>query len=164
MKRTVPLFVSIVGMLLSVTLMPGASLGEMLGASAPDFVLTDSEGRPFQLSKKLDKHVVLVHMQVFCYECRQEVPLINQIVKEYLDIHIVAISTGNDEAEVSEFKKVFDVHYPILPDPDKVVLKKYSINSVPHIDVIDKTGTIRYRGEIHSLAEFKSILDGILQK
>lgn len=80
MKRTVTLFVSIVGMLLSVTLMPGASRGEMLGAGAPDFVLTDSEGCSFQLSKKLDKHVVLVHMQVFCYECRQEVPLINQIV------------------------------------------------------------------------------------
>ena len=165
MKRRVNLFSLMVGISLSIILMTsGTSTGEMLGSDAPDFVLTDLNGRPFQLTQNLDKHIILVYMQVYCHTCRQEVPLINQIQREYPNIHVIGISLGNDEAEVSEFKKVFHAQFTILPDPKKEILKKYLVSTVPLIDVIDKTGTIRYRGKLDALQDFKDILDAILQE
>ena len=164
MKKRLSLFSAIAGTLLCIELMiPGISSGEMLGSDAPDFTLADSKGNPFKLSQNLDKYVVLVYMQAYCHTCREDVPLINQIYSEYPNIHVIGILIGNDEVEASEFKKAFHTQFLILPDPKKKVLRKYAISTVPLIDVIDKTGTIRFRGKLDSLTEFKDILDGILK-
>lgn len=135
----------------------------MVGSDAPDFSLTDLQGNLLQLSKVRDKPVMLVHMQVYCHTCREEIPLINQIYREYKNVYVMALAIGNDKAEVSEFVKLFHPEFPILPDPRKQILQKYFITTVPLIDLIDKTGTIRYRGKLDSLSGFKGILEDLLK-
>ncbi|MBI1987891.1 MAG: redoxin domain-containing protein [Nitrospinae bacterium] len=154
------------GLLLSVVLwlLPASLLaGDIVGSDAPDFSLTDLQGKLVQLSKIRDKPVMLVHMQVYCHTCREEVPMINQIYREYKNVYVMALAIGNDRAEVSEFVKIFHAEFPILPDPRKQILQNYFIPTVPLIDLIDKTGTIRYRGKLDSLPEFKGILEDILK-
>ncbi|MBI2875940.1 MAG: redoxin domain-containing protein [Candidatus Tectomicrobia bacterium] len=137
--------------------------GDIVGSDAPDFSLADLQGNTVQLSKIRDKPVVLVHMQVYCHTCREEVPLINQIYREYKNVRVLAVAVGNDSAEVSDFIKAFHAEFPILPDPQKQILKRYFLSTVPLIDLIDKSGTIRYRGKLHSMPEFKSILEDLLK-
>jgi len=138
---------------------------DMLGSEAPDFTLLDLEGRPFTLSQHLGKTIMLIHFNVYCHTCREDVPLINEINKiyrRYKDIEIVGIAIGNDREETAEFKRVFKAEFMLLPDPKKEVYKKYFVATVPLVDIIDRSGTIRYRGKFPSAQQLRQILDKIM--
>ncbi len=71
-----------VAALLVVTLcMPAAA--DMLGVEAVDFSLTDVDGSAVSLSTFSDRIVVLVHLNTYCYSCREEVPLLNEIQMQF---------------------------------------------------------------------------------
>jgi peroxiredoxin len=138
---------------------------DMLGSEAPDFTLRDLEGKPFKLSQYLGKTIMLVHFNVYCHTCREDVPMINEVnrlYRKYPDLQIVGIAIGNNEKETAEFKKAFKAEFLVLPDPKKEVYKKYFVATVPLVDIIDKSGTIRYRGKFPSYEELKTILDKII--
>jgi peroxiredoxin len=140
---------------------------DMLGSEAPDFTLQDLDGKPFRLSQYLGQTVMLVHFNVYCGPCREDVPLINkinQLYYNYGDFQIVGIAMGNDETETGEFKEAFKPEFLILPDPKKEVYKKYFVSTIPLVDIIDKSGTIRYRGKFPSYEELKVILDNMIVK
>lgn len=137
---------------------------EIVGSDAPDFSLADLQGNLMQLSKIQDRPMMLVHLQVYCQACREEIPRINRIYREYPNLHVLAVAIGNDPAEVAEFVKTSQAELPILPDPQRLVLKRYFVNAVPLIDLIDRSGTLRYRGQPDSLPELKAILEDLLKE
>jgi peroxiredoxin len=144
---------------------PQNAVSNMLGSDAPDFTLQNLEGKPFKLSKYLGQTIMLVHFNVYCQTCREDIPLINKINQLYLkyrDFQIVGIAIGNDETEAGEFKEAFKPEFLILPDPKKEVYKKYFVGTVPSIDIIDKRGTIFYRGNFPSYKELKTVLDKMI--
>ena len=94
----------------------------------------------------------------------EEVSLFNKIYREHKDIQVIAIAIGNDNEETRTFKKSFKAEFLLLSDPQKEVYKKYFVHTVPLIDVIDRTGTIRYRGKIGVYAEFASIMEKIIKE
>lgn len=137
---------------------------EIVGSDAPDFSLADLQGNRVQLSKIQDRPVMLVHLQIYCQACREEVPRINRIYREYPNLQVLAVALGNDPAEVAEFVKTSQAEFPILPDPQRQVLKRYFVNAVPLIDLIDRSGTLRYRGQPDSLPELRAILEDLLKE
>ena len=145
--------------------LPRLAMADMLGAEAPDFTLRDLNGKPFILSQYLGKAIMLVHFNVYCHTCREDVPLINevnQIYHKYKDLQVIGVAIGNDEKETSEFREAFKAKFFMLPDPKKEVYKKYFVATVPLVDIIDRSGTIRYRGKLPTYEELKSILDRII--
>jgi peroxiredoxin len=136
----------------------------MLGTAAPDFSLKDLEGNRVLLSDFSGKPVLLIHLNAYCHTCREEVPLFNKIYRENKDIQVVAIAIGNDNEEALTFKKNFKAEFLLLTDPQQEVYQQYYVHTVPLIDVIDRTGTIRYRGKIGVYAEFASIMENIVNE
>jgi peroxiredoxin len=136
----------------------------MFGTAAPDFSLKDLEGNIVSLSHFSGKPVLLIHLNAYCYSCREEVPLFNKIYREHKDIQVIAIAIGNDNEETRTFKKSFKAEFLLLPDPQQEVYKKYFVHTVPLVDFIDKTGTIRYRGKIGVYAEFASVMEKIIKE
>ena len=61
--------------------------------------------------------------------------------------------------EVDEFKKNFKPDYELVPDPQKEIYTKYFVRTVPLIDIIDRTGTIRYRGKLPIEAELAPVME-----
>jgi len=137
---------------------------DMFGTAAPDFSLKDLEGNTVSLSQFSGKPVLLIHLNTYCHTCREEVPLFNKIYREHKDIQVIAIVIGNDNEETRTFKKSFKAEFLLLPDPQQEVYKKYFVHRVPLVDVIDKTGTIRYRGKIGVYAEFASVMEKIIKE
>lgn len=137
---------------------------DMFGTAAPDFSLKDLEGNIVSLSQFSGKPVLLIHLNTYCHSCREEVPLFNKIYREHKDIQVVAIFIGNDNEETRTFKKRFKAEFLLLTDPQQEVYKKYFVHTVPLIDVIDRTGTIRYRGKMGVYAEFVSIMEKIIKE
>lgn len=150
--------------LLILLVLPQLAMADMLGSEAPDFSLKALEGNPVSLSRYHGKVVMLIHFNVYCHTCREEVPLINQIQRRHKNLQIIGIAIGNDREETLEFKKNYQPEFLLVPDPGKEVFKKYFVATVPLIDVIDRTGTIRYRGKFPGYEEFNSILEKIVEE
>src|SRR3954454_24302060 len=84
--------------------------------AAPDFTLTDLEGRPLQLSAFRGKVVLLDFWATWCAPCKVEVPHLVALQKKYepRGLHIIGISMDDDAAPVKIFSREFGVNYPIV--------------------------------------------------
>jgi peroxiredoxin len=107
---------------------------------------------------------MLFHFNTYCHTCRQEVPTINKIQKNYPDLKVVGIAIGNDKKEVETFRTTFKSSYTILPDPEQKLYREYFVHTVPLVDIIDKTGTIRYRGKITNYEDFESVMKKLIEE
>lgn len=150
--------------LLTLLLLPQIAIGDMIGSEAPDFSLKDIEGNIISLSRFYGNVVMLFHFNAYCHTCQEEVPIINKIHLNYKDLQIIGIAIGNDNREAIEFKKNFRPKFLLVTDPQQKAYKNYYVYSVPLIDIIDRTGTIRYRGNFTSYAEFNSIMEKIIKE
>ena len=142
----------------------GAALADMTGVEAPDFSLQDIDGNLVSLSRLSNTVVMLVHFNTYCHSCREEVPKINSIARKYKNLRVIGIAIANDPEEVAEFKKNFKPDYELVPDPQKELYTKYAVRTVPLVDIIDRTGTIRYRGGVPADAEIAPIMDQVLKE
>jgi peroxiredoxin len=149
---------------LVLVLIPHGAMGGMLGAEAPDFSLRDLKGNPVSLSGFSGTPVVIFHFNTYCHSCREEVPIINRLQKEHKGVQLVGIAIGNDERETREFKASFKAEFLLVPDPQKEVYENYFVHTVPLIDIVDRTGTIRYRGKFPGDVEFRSIIEKIVEE
>ncbi len=144
-------------------LFPWLASADMVGESAPDFSVKDLNGNLVTLSQVTYKTVMLFHFNVYCHSCREEVPLINTIQRNNKDLKIIGIAIGNDNNETLEFQKKFKPEFTLIPDPKQELYRSYFVYTVPLIDIIDTTGTIRYRGKMGDYKAFQSAMDEIVK-
>jgi peroxiredoxin len=112
---------------------------------APDFTLSDLDGKNVTLSKFRGKVVLLNFWNTWCGPCRAEMPSLNNLFLELKDKGLVVLSISIDTSEepvrafISERKIVF----PVLMDKkQKVYAKKYFLYGLPVTFLIDKKGII----------------------
>lgn len=127
-----------------------------VGHAAPDFVLTDLEGKTHQLSAHRGKLVVLEWFNPLCpfvKYAHTEGPLVSMAAEQVgKGVVWLAINSGGEghqgfapEANV-EAATAFGMKHPILRDPDGVVGRLYGAEKTPHMFVIDEAGTLVYAG------------------
>ena len=144
-------------------ILPRPVSADMVGESAPDFSAKDVSGAVVSLSQFSYKTVMLFHFNVYCHTCREEVPLVNTIQRNNKDLKILGIAIGNDSREVLEFQRNFKPEFTLIPDPQQELYKSFYVYTVPLVDIIDTTGTIRYRGKIGDYQAFQSAMNEIMQ-
>lgn len=130
----------------------------VLGQPAPDFSLTDLEGKTHELSAYKGKTVVLEWFNPDC-------PFVNQshtegtlkgMAKNFIgdDLVWLAINSnaegmqGHGKAANEAGRDRYGITYPILLDPTGEVGRAYGAKRTPHMYVIDPTGKLVYRGAI----------------
>jgi len=115
-----------------------------VGKLAPDFELTDMNGKQYRLKDLKGKVVVLNFWFTTCVPCIAEMPELNSIKEKYKDREIVFLGLGRDPAGlIKDFLKKHVFDYTLLPDAINAA-EAYSISIYPTSIVIDRTGTIRY--------------------
>jgi peroxiredoxin len=148
------------GMLLVATALFAAP---QIGEKAPDFTLTDTEGRSHSLADFRGKHVVLEWINHGCPFVKKHYDSGNMqaLQKRFTDEGVVwlAINTsksgeqGNMSPE--EWKKASAekkaAHTSVLLDPDGKVGRAYEAKVTPHMFIIDPEGTLIYNGAIDSI-------------
>ena len=149
-----------------VLLMLGASVGSAIeiGASAPDFSLTDINGKTVSLSAFNGKVVILDFFAGWCPPCRQEIPDFIELEKSYGDkgfamIGVALVSAG----EAREFAGKMGINYPVLIDDGKASEIYGPVRSIPTTFIIDKNGKIAkiyigYREKAVFEADIKELL------
>jgi peroxiredoxin len=120
-----------------------------VGYLAPDFALPNLNGKTVRLSDFRGKKGVFINFwATWCPPCRLEMPTMEQVYQEYqsrgLEILAVSIDVGQKSA-VKNFMHELKLTFPALLDPEREVLQRYRIFSIPASFLIDKKGIIRFK-------------------
>jgi cytochrome c-type biogenesis protein len=118
---------------------------------APDFKLVDQYGETHLLSDYKGKVVFLNFWATWCPPCREEMPHIEELYKEYNknkdDIVILGVAIPNigREGSTEDIKKFLHNEgytFPVVFDEDARLLNEYFINAFPTTFIIGKEGNV----------------------
>jgi peroxiredoxin len=134
--------------LLSRPTTPGASNAPArtgVGAPAPDFTLTQLDGKTVKLSDLRGKKVLLNFWATWCVPCKTEMPDLMAAQKRLEGKNAVILGVGGAEKTEAIRKYIDENHitYPIPVDETGTVSDAYRITSLPTSIFIDSTGTIQ---------------------
>jgi peroxiredoxin len=131
-----------------------------VGKPAPDFTLTDLDGKAVKLSDFKGRHVVLEWHNHACpfvmkhYDSSNMQSLQNRYdAKDTVWLSINSTNTGHQDYLSNEQNRAYlaakkaapDAY---LPDPDGKVGSDYGARTTPHMYVINPAGTLVYAGAI----------------
>ncbi|WP_339132556.1 MAG: redoxin domain-containing protein [Candidatus Electrothrix sp. GW3-4] len=115
------------------------------GNPAPDFTLTDIEGRTWTLSQLKGQVVFLNFWATWCPPCVSEMPsmqnLYNTLPQD--QFKMLAVLYGDEARNAKDFAQQLDITLPILIDEGNQVGMNYGITGVPETFILDKEGIIR---------------------
>jgi peroxiredoxin len=146
------------------TLLAGLCYGQKVGAPAPDFKATDSNGRMRQLSEYRGKYVVLEWHNNGCPFTRKHyesgnMQSLQALAREHGVVWLTVISSAPgkqgyvDGAGADQLTKTrHAAPAAVLLDPSGSVGRLYRAKTTPHMFVIDANGELRYMGGIDSIA------------
>ena len=118
------------------------------GKAAPDFTLPDIlQGKNYSLSQFKGKVVMINFFTFFCMPCREEMPDLNKIYKEYQGkgLQLIGIGLSSDPVQLRFLVKQIGLDYPVLAGNDKVGKDYDNVELVPTTFIIDKQGNIAHK-------------------
>jgi peroxiredoxin len=135
-----------------------AAAGPEVGKPAPDFTLTDYEGKAYHLADLRGKTVVLEWFNPDCpfVKASHTKGSLKGLAKRWTDKGVVWLAIdssapgkqGNLPEAVAAGKKAYGMEHPILADASGKVGRLYGATNTPHLYVIDAQGVLAYRGAI----------------
>lgn len=123
------------------------------GTQAPEFAVMDLSDKEFRLKDCCGRESVLLFFwSFFCGPCREEVPLINQMTKEYKGkgLHVIGVNLDGREMKkaIEKFVATEKIGFRIVFDELKgdsfTVADPYGVAGTPALFLIDKKGVISY--------------------
>jgi len=120
-----------------------------IGAAAPAFTARGLNDEPVSLAGLRGKIVVLNEWATWCEPCRDELPQLEALHRQFAPQGLVMVGVSVDGAgmggDVRDFAQAHGMTYPIWLDPDKQLALKFLTLGVPETFLIDRTGVIRWR-------------------
>jgi len=122
-----------------------ATVGVNVGELAPDFTLTDLEGKRLRLSNFRGKVVLINFWATWCPACRAEMPEIEAIYQEYKDkgVAVIGVDIRETEEDVRRYVQQGGFSWSFVLDTTGEVAATYRITAIPAGFLVDKDGTIR---------------------
>lgn len=138
---------------------------------AIDFVLYDQYGNEHKLSDYKGKTVFLNFWATWCPPCKEEMPYIEDIYKEYNlnkdEVIILGIASPNlgkegSKEDIMSFLKDNNYTFPVVFDDGGELVYQYGINAFPSTFIIDKNGyVVQYVPGAMDKSTMKYIIDNI---
>src|SRR6266545_985498 len=133
------------GVLMSKRPKPGQLVGEVKGQAAPDFELTDLNGKSVKLSDYHGKAVVVNFWATWCGPCKTEMPWLVDLQQKYgpdgLQILGVAMDDSGKDT-ITEFAKDMHINYPVLMGKETVAQLYGNVQFLPSTFYVDRNGKI----------------------
>ncbi len=123
-----------------------------IGASAPDFPMTDLAGKPVKISDYRGKVIVLDFWATWCGPCIASMPHTQEVAKQYRDQGVIVIGacTSDERAKFDswvaanreKYPDFIFAHDPLEKSPDRASAKLYGVGGIPQQFIIDREGRI----------------------
>lgn len=127
----------------------GASTGSAAtvaaGRIAPDFKLTGLDGKPGSLADLRGKVVFLNLWATWCPPCREEMPSIQTLRRQFEkapDFAVLTVSEDSNPILVAAYIKQHNFNFRVLLDPRNTVGEAYDVSGLPESFVIGRDGRI----------------------
>ena len=143
------------------TLSIPALAGVLPGDTAPDFTLTDTDGKEHRLASFLDEGKTVV-LEWFNPDCpfivkhHKKNPTMNEAYAQVKDHGVVWLAINSNAKGKQGYglernrKAVqeYEIPFPVLMDPSGEVGLSYGAKTTPHMFIITPEGTVAYNGAI----------------
>lgn len=122
-----------------------AQAGPLDKGMAPDFTLTDFNGKILTLSELRGQVVIINFWASWCPPCREEAAYLEQTWRKYEDTGVVFIGVDyvDTDKEALAYIDEFDITYFNGPDIGTRISQAYNIQGVPETFFISKSGELR---------------------
>ncbi len=111
---------------------------------APDFSLTDAEGKPLRLADLKGKVVLLNFWATWCHGCKTEIPWFVEFERKYGAEGLVIVGAAMDDdgwKSVKPFVHEHHLNYPVVLG-DSALSHEYGIGPLPQTVLIGRDGNI----------------------
>jgi peroxiredoxin len=131
---------------------PAEGAGPQAGKTAPDFKLKDPDGKTVELKQFRGKPVLLNFWATWCAPCKEEMPELEQLYRQYKDQGLVVLGVSVDDPtsvkQVPDLLKegnpsVGSYTFPVALDEKQDLTRQYKLFGVPSSFFIDRDGVIR---------------------
>jgi peroxiredoxin len=148
------LIIAVVWVLAGRTTQPSLPPVAKVDAPAPDFTLTDINGRPVSLSDFRGKTVMINFWWTGCEPCKEETPALQAAHQKLSDQGLVILGVNVRENErtgergdtdVKNFVSNYNVTYPVVFDREGTAGRDYQVYILPTTIFIDRDGIMRYK-------------------
>lgn len=135
------LLMSIASALLAVSV----NAGELSGP-APDITLKSTTGQNIRLADYKGKVVMVNFWASWCGPCRQEMPLLEKMHKDYKDAGFVLLGVNVDAeaADRDKFLAETPVTFPVLDDSENTATEVFGVEAMPSSYFVDKNGNLAH--------------------
>ena len=108
--------------------------------TTPEFALEDVSGKLIRLRNFRGKVVFLNFWATWCVPCRQEMPAMEKLHREFRDrgLEIVAVNFREEKDEIQKFLQELGLTFTVLLDKDGKVSEQYGVWSLPLSYVINR--------------------------
>lgn len=123
-----------------------SALAVSAGEKAPEFKIPRLESKGMISLKQFRGKVVYVDFWAsWCGPCRQSLPALNDIRKEFRKkgFEVIAINLDEERDDAMEFLKEFPVAYPTARDTSGKVPEAYGLVGMPTAYLVDKKGNVQ---------------------
>ena len=110
---------------------------------ARDFTLTTLDGDEVSLSDYEGDWVILNFWATWCPPCVSEMPYLQTLADRGLNV--LGVNMGETAEEVKLFTAKHGITFPILMEPDDILVLFYQARSLPRTFLIAQDGTIALR-------------------
>lgn len=135
-----------------------------------EFSLPDTAGKDHAISEWKDKLRVINFWATWCPPCREELPALVELQKQYADKNVQLIGIAIDDAEpVKQFLKNMSINYPMLIAAQSGIELAYNLgnyaSAIPYTIIVDKENNVvfQHSGEI-SKAQLQEGIDKALEQ
>jgi|SRR5215471_8964584 len=148
------LYPSIVALLalslfLGITILPRFFVkNALIGQEAPDFslavVTNDAQGDRIHLRDLKGHPVVLDFWATWCEPCQIVAPILDRVSRKNRErgLVVVGVNTSDRPGLAPIFAKRKGLSYPIVYDSDDEVARRYGVNNLPTLVVINAAGNV----------------------
>jgi len=121
------------------------------GKAAPSLELADLEGRSWTLDQLRGKVVLLNFWATWCEPCREEMPSLVALSRQYPDrLVVLAVNYQENPAKINRFLEAVPLSFPVLLDRDGTVTKAWTRRIFPTSVLLD----VRGQPQVMVLGEF----------
>ena len=124
----------------------------MRAADAPDFKLTNLDGKAHSLAEYRGKIVVLNFWATWCLPCREELPMLSNLARKYDEKNVAFLAASIDDAQtrpkIVRFLEKKKITLAVFTGATPETLKQFNLGAiVPATLILDRDGTPAFRIE-----------------
>jgi cytochrome c biogenesis protein CcmG/thiol:disulfide interchange protein DsbE len=123
----------------------GTGPAPKVGAVAPDFQATTTDGEPVSLSDFKGQPVWLTFGASWCPDCRAEAPDIQATYEKFAPqgLVVLGVAVDEDDAAATAYAERVGFTFPQVADPQTRIAAQYRLMGTPTHYFIDASGVIR---------------------